>query len=142
MINRLLVIIWMSLIFWFSHQSATVSSGMSSGLLYQLLNILNNLFSDIPINLDILHTLIRKTAHFTIYFILGILVYRMLDAEEKRYRHHALISILVCALYAVSDEIHQLFINGRSGELGDVLIDTVGSAIGCFIYVGIRKFIK
>lgn len=44
-----------------------------------------------------------------------------------------IISILMCVIYACSDEIHQLFVFGRSGEIRDVLIDFIGSFIGILI---------
>lgn len=44
-----------------------------------------------------------------------------------------LISTLFCIIYALSDEIHQLFVFGRSGELKDVLIDTIGSFLGIIL---------
>ena len=45
-----------------------------------------------------------------------------------------LLSLLICFLYACSDEIHQLFIVGRSGNAYDVLIDTIGSFFGMCFY--------
>lgn len=49
------------------------------------------------------------------------------------------LSILICMLYACSDEIHQLFVSGRSGKVLDVCIDTFGSLMGIFIYNKLRK---
>ena len=60
------------------------------------------------------------------------------------YRHNIydkriyIITIIFCFLYACSDEIHQLFIPGRSGELLDVLIDTTGGILSSFIYTSFR----
>ena len=42
-------------------------------------------------------------------------------------------------LYACTDEIHQLFIQGRAGQLKDVLIDTIGSLTGIYIYKVVKK---
>ena len=51
-----------------------------------------------------------------------------------------LLSLLICFLYACSDEIHQLFVPGRSGEARDVLIDTLGACLGVsFYYLVFRK---
>jgi len=38
--------------------------------------------------------------------------------------------LLSCSLYAVTDEIHQLFVPGRSGELRDVMIDSIAALVG------------
>ena len=44
-----------------------------------------------------------------------------------------LIALVICFLYACTDEYHQTFVNGRTGQFSDVLIDTAGGAIGCGI---------
>ena len=59
--------------------------------------------------------------------------------SEYNIKTKILVSITLCFLYALSDEIHQLFIIGRSKEFKDVLIDTAGSFIGINIYNIINK---
>src|SRR5574344_1718614 len=122
----ILVIIWMIVIFMFSNQSANVSTGQSN----VIVNALMNLFGNIP-NLSFI---VRKCAHFTEYLILGLLVYNMIRCTEFKLKDMLLISILICSMYATSDEIHQLFIDGRSCQVFDVLIDTMGSLSGIIIY--------
>ena len=72
-------------------------------------------------------------AHFTIYMILGILVTLLVREYNVSFYKCLFISLLVCLLYSISDEIHQLFVLGRSGEILDVLIDTSGSFIGIYV---------
>ena len=48
-------------------------------------------------------------------------------------------SLIFCFIYACSDEMHQLFINGRSGEIRDVLIDSIGAFIGISLYYLVRR---
>ena len=50
-----------------------------------------------------------------------------------------ILSILLCILYATTDEIHQIFINGRDGNIKDVLVDSIGIIIGCLIYKKIKE---
>jgi VanZ family protein len=76
---------------------------------------------------------VRKSAHFTLYFILGLLVISFLK-EFGLSRKSIIISIIVVLLYAVSDEIHQTFIPGRSGEVLDVLIDAIGGSLSTVLY--------
>ena len=45
-----------------------------------------------------------------------------------------LISIILCIIYATSDEIHQLFVPGRACQLRDILIDSIGSITGVYLY--------
>ena len=70
-------------------------------------------------------------AHFTIYLVLGILVFLML--KEYNIKDTIIVSLLICIIYALTDEIHQLFIVGRSGNLIDCLIDTLGSITGILV---------
>ena len=81
---------------------------------------------------------VRKTAHFTLYFILGLLIISFLK-EFGLSKKSIIISIIVVLLYACSDEIHQTFVSGRSGEVLDVLIDTIGGSLATYIYYLIYK---
>lgn len=141
-IKYTLLIIWMTIIFLFSNQPATESGKLSNNFLDKTITIFNK---DITTKqkeqlIKQYGIKIRKLAHFTIYFILGILMISIIN--EYNIKNTILISIVLCFLYATSDEIHQLFIAGRSCEFKDVLIDTMGSFIGINIYNLINKKIK
>jgi VanZ family protein len=90
------------------------------------------------------NVVIRKCAHFTEYTILGFVI-TMLFFQYPRLNKLGgkmlIISILFCMLYAVTDEVHQLFVSGRSGKVLDVLIDTSGSAFGSVLALGIHRLI-
>lgn len=131
------VILWMAVIFGFSHQPATVSSGMSSGITETILKAISQISSETAIDADALHSFVRKNAHFFVYLILGILVFRALRMSGVLGYRGAGTALLICALYASSDETHQLFISGRSGELRDVLIDSAGAVVG----IGLAWFV-
>lgn len=75
---------------------------------------------------------VRKAAHAAEYAVLGMLIYGTLLSSgwKKSPKFQLLISILLGAIYAVSDEIHQLFVPGRAGMITDVLIDTAGVMLG------------
>lgn len=70
---------------------------------------------------------VRKAAHFTIYGCLGFSYYQTLQSKTNSHKN-IWIAIGFAFLYACSDEIHQLFSDGRSGQFSDVLLDTLGSA--------------
>jgi len=137
------VIVWMGVIFYFSHQPSQVSSSLSGGILDSLLALLPNGF---PIDTEVLHTIIRKIAHVSVYFVLAILVsfawskslLQFYQNPVGVHRFYSLrsysIVIGICFLYAMGDEYHQTFISGRSGEFRDVLIDTSGALMGLFVY--------
>jgi VanZ family protein len=80
--------------------------------------------------LMLLHELIRKGAHITEYFIFSLLLMHGIRAGRKEWRlRWALIAIGIAALYASSDEFHQLFVPGRHGSPYDVMIDVTGATL-------------
>lgn len=136
----LLLIIWMVLIFCFSNQKAEDSSRLSDGLIVKVSSVFINNNLSTAKKEEILKkytTIVRKTAHFCVYLVLGILVINLL--VDYNIKLLILVSLLICLLYSVSDEFHQLFIDGRSGEVRDVLIDTCGSLAGIYSYYLIKK---
>lgn len=78
---------------------------------------------------------VRKVAHFTEFMGLGLFVSLFLSSFSIKTRYIALFSLIFSALYAASDEIHQLFINGRGSSFTDVLIDTLGACVGILMTV-------
>lgn len=73
---------------------------------------------------------VRKTAHFSEYALLGVLLTLLLDSYGVRWRW---LSWAGCTLYAATDEIHQLFVDGRTGKWQDVLIDSSGAMTGMLL---------
>lgn len=65
-----------------------------------------------------------------------------LKTIEMKDRKRLLLSIFLAFLYACTDETHQLFVPGRSGEFKDVCIDTCGAFIGALIVYTIFKISK
>ena len=132
-INIILLLLWIILIFGFSQDSGDVSSVKSDGIA----NVIINIVSDITgknLDIDICTFIIRKIAHFTEYIILGLLVINVIKDYKTIDTKVLIISIILCFIYACSDEIHQLFVSERSGRITDILIDTAGSFVGIFIY--------
>jgi len=74
---------------------------------------------------------IRKAAHMTEYAILGFLLMGLME--------NMIISFVVGAIYAATDEIHQYFVPGRSCQITDVLIDSFGVIIGIILFCVIKK---
>ena len=70
----------------------------------------------------------RKVIHFAIYGLLCFLWWRVF-ATVARPGSAALAALLVASVYAVTDEVHQSFVEGRSGTALDWAIDTAGAAL-------------
>ena len=118
-------------IFLFSSQSGDESSQVSSGFLRFLLGIppVRWVLEETPV-LEILP--IRKWGHFTIYLVLGITSYGW--ARRRVGGKTAwLLAWGIGFLYACTDEFHQLFVPGRSGQWTDVGIDSLGCAAGVLL---------
>ena len=86
---------------------------------------------------------IRKIAHASVYFVLSILVLNFLLALhsnlEKKYVLVFFMTIFICFLFALTDEYHQTFVYGRTGQFSDVLIDTSGALIAASIFTILYK---
>ncbi|WP_024831342.1 VanZ family protein [Ruminiclostridium josui] len=87
----------------------------------------------------LLNYLLRKILHFTEYFILTLLVYGTITIVFKNSCKKVFLTGAFCILYAVSDEIHQIFIPNRNSSVYDVLIDSLGVLIGTFMVYLYRK---
>ena len=139
----MLLILWMILIFCFSNQKADDSSKLSDGVIVRVASVFVK--GDLTKNkkdelIDKYTFIIRKAAHFSIYLILGIFSINLLSSFDIK--RIIAFSGLICFIYACTDEFHQLFIMGRSCEMRDVLIDTLGSFVGILIYYKTKLYIN
>ena len=135
-------------IFYFSHQVADDSSEQSS----RIVEIISNIIPAIKkmqepdktiLKQEILTPIVRKTAHLSIYAILGILTANFtLTIPNKKTYQIIIMTLAFCFFYAITDEFHQTFIAGRSGEIRDVLIDTTGAFIGILFTILVSKGIE
>lgn len=130
-LSIILVLIWMIIIFIMSSFNAEDSANQSNFIVNIIANILN------INNIELLNLIIRKLAHFTEYLILGVLVINMFTKNNAK--KYYLLSILLCLIYATSDEIHQIFAPGRACQIKDILIDSIGSITGIYLYKLISK---
>ncbi len=106
------VAIWMGAIYFVSSQSTAPLPGI-----------------------DWLDELIRIVGHFVQYAVLGFLVARAVMRGSEWSAKRVAFVLIWCAVYAVSDEWHQRFVPGRSSDVKDWLVDSVGALAGyamCF----------
>ena len=116
----LIAFIWMITIFSFSNKNSTTSNNTSKKLIYNVVSLYENISGhNIDKNkvINKLNYPIRKLAHFSLYFLLGIIIY-----------------------HATGDEVHQLFVAGRSSRILDVFIDTSGSISSLIIMQLLNNF--
>lgn len=140
------MIIMMIIIFLFSAKNGTESSKTSG----ETVSVMITFFEKIPVlqlkSLDratlsaLMELPVRKMAHMLEYAVLLATIYIPININfQITLRNKAIISYIIAVLYAASDEIHQLFVVGRSGRVADVLIDSIGVTVSLVILVLITK---
>ena len=126
-ILTILTILWLLVIFIFSNDTAKESDKVSNSVvdntIYTACKIVSKKCNKKELR-DRFGYPVRKLAHFTEYFILGILMIFTLRAYNI---NPVYVPIIICFLYACTDEIHQMFVKDRTASIIDVLIDTLGS---------------
>lgn len=144
-IAGVLAFIWMCIIFFFSAQTKEESSVVSEGFSYRIVNT-TGLFFHLHIDEEQIREIaraiegaVRKGAHMTEYAILAILLYVWIGRWKMSRLHKSLIAAVIAAFYAGSDEFHQLFVAGRAGTFGDVLIDSTGAVLGLIFFLLIDR---
>ena len=128
---------WMAVIFRFSGQTASDSTTESMFLTEKILRFF--IENPSPSLIDGFENVVRKLAHFSEYFVLGVLIYLTLRSFGFSKKASAF-TIAISAVYAVSDEIHQCFVPGRACRWYDMLIDTSGASFGYFVCIFISFF--
>ena len=130
-------------IFGFSNQNAKESSGVSGKITEAVLkNIeyVQKLGENEKANIyHRVESIIRKIAHFSIYAVVGTLLIAICSTYKIKEINSILISFILGFIYASSDEIHQSFIPGRSAQITDVMLDSLGVLFGMFVLLLILK---
>ena len=138
-----LLIVDMALIFSFSAQKAEQSDSTSTGFIKVLAEMLYPGFSSLSEEkqqsvVDSLQFIVRKAAHMTEFASLGVLLCAFAFTFGTKFRIF-LLSFLGGVFYAGTDEFHQLFVEGRSGQLSDVFVDGAGVLVGMTVFYFLMK---
>lgn len=122
----------MVIIFWLSSRTAEESAGQSSFVLEWLRSLFGeNAFSDF---------IVRKAAHCLEFTGLSFLFNIALMQTRKKPQYVQ--AVIFTSLYAITDEVHQIFVDGRSCQLMDWGIDTFGAALGAIGFLVIFTIIQ
>lgn len=150
-ISTIFVLVWMITVFIFSSQDGTQTLNTSGAFIQVIDSTLNNVESNNTNKTDTvntqdnnnkkynysqeLQTFVRKNAHYFLYTVGGIILsvffYAFLGKNKKVYAF----AILTGMLYAMSDEFHQRFVEGRTSRITDVGIDTLGVITGTILFM-------
>lgn len=137
-----MVILMMTVIFLFSSKTANASEQMSMGVTQWIAKLVgispseagkfgNSLYEMI----SVIDHYVRKTAHFLEYALLAVLVCRALKIDIEKKTHLFGTALAICSFYAVTDELHQYFVPGRSCQIKDVIIDSGGAFTGICLFL-------
>lgn len=147
-VYAILIIFWGGTIYYLSSMNSSNSNSSSSGIIGIFIEDsvkvtnkagLSNSHpneSKIDKASKLLNAPLRKMMHATVYFILAIMIMLFINVmqNKKRFFLALLITIVICFIFACTDEYHQTFVGGRTGQFKDVIIDTSGALVGSMLY--------
>lgn len=106
------VLLWMVVIFNLSSQPAHQSNKLSTGVTQVIVKTVKKVAPKSEFDIKKFNHYVRKNAHFFAYLVLGILVMNAMRGKTR--------ALMICILYAISDEVHQMFVPGRGPQVKDV----------------------
>lgn len=142
-----LMVLWMVMIFLFSSRSGELSAEDSThaGMLVGEMFVPGFEQWSEQEQLEFAQRIdhpVRKTAHAAEYALLALLAAGVLIRKETTLGAGIVFPLAVTAAYAATDEIHQLFVAGRSGQISDVLLDSAGALAGLLFLAGVRACLR
>ncbi|TYS59922.1 VanZ family protein [Sutcliffiella horikoshii] len=136
-----LVVGWMALIFFLSSQQGEQSADLSGGITEWVNEVVEQVAPDAEFKMDEISFFVRKNAHFFAYMLLALLTLNAVRRSGGRGWMSMGVAFSISVLYAISDEVHQLFVPGRSGQVSDVLLDSMGALAGIVLYAIISRWL-
>lgn len=139
---------WMFIIFGFSNQKGDDSAGLSEKVSYRIVktgsDIRNEQVSESELwkRAKKIEYTVRKLAHMSEYAIMAMLWFFAIISYGIKRKAAYIAPVLIVFLYACTDEIHQLFIDDRSGKFTDVLIDTSGALLMMLVIFAVKVVIR
>lgn len=142
------IIAWCATIFNLSGMSSENSNGKSKGIVEQAIVKVLDATNEAGITdshpddeklakaAELINAPLRKVVHATVYFVLALLLLTISRVifGSKKYLLSCTITMLLCFIFAMTDEYHQTFVDGRTGQMMDVMIDTAGACVGMSLF--------
>ena len=135
-----------SIIFGFSNQDSKTSGGISQKVTEFIIKLIPSIQQKEENQreevIDIIESVIRKIAHFSIYTLVGFLLMSLMSTYKIKEINQIGTSLIIGVIYASTDEIHQAFIPGRGPQITDVMLDSLGVLTGIFISMLLIEIIR
>jgi len=143
-----IAIAWMVCIFKLSGMNSSNSNGKSTDIIGIFIEdtlsitneygITNSHPNDEKIDKasQLINAPMRKVIHASVYFVLAFFMILLINIifNHENYILSLIISLILSAGFAMTDEFHQTFVAGRTGQILDVIIDTLGAIVGILFY--------
>lgn len=142
------IIAWCTTIFNLSGMNSESSNGASTGIVEKAISKVLDATNEAGITdahpddeklakaAVFINAPLRKVVHATVYFVLALLLLAIgrVIFGSKKYLLTCAITVLLCFAFAMTDEYHQTFVEGRTGQMLDVMIDTAGACVGTLLF--------
>ena len=134
-----LSVLIVSFVFTNSLLDASASTVQSTGVR----EFINSVFSDFGFEFEFTENFVRKCAHFAEYFVLAVSLFITYVLYIKKHLSVLIATLSTGLAIACIDETIQLFSNGRSSQISDVILDfSAVLTVGCVLYIVIKNFRK
>lgn len=143
-----LIMAWCATIFRLSGMNSNSSNDASTGIVEKVISKVLDATNEAGITnshpddeklakaANLINAPLRKVVHATVYFILALLLLTIgrVIFGSKKYLLTCIITLVLCFAFAMTDEYHQTFVDGRTGQMMDVMIDTAGAGVGILLF--------
>ena len=135
------VFVWLGIIFYLSSQPATQSGKLSMRITTVVVDVVKEVSPRQNYDMVKYDHIVRKNAHFIAYLSLGLFAINAARRSKINMKIAAIITLIICVIYSMTDEFHQVFVAGRGASFKDVMIDSSGSIIGLTLYLIISTIV-
>ena len=146
LISWIPAIITIIIIWYMSSQTGTVSTDTSakvtSDIAMRSFFGINLGFLDDPELMDVLHSIVRSCAHIGEYAVLALCVCIACRVCKVRGRFRQIYALMICGIISLSDEMLQVFVPDRYGDLSDIVCDMAGAAFSVIIVTMFERMLN
>lgn len=139
-ISVILAVICIIVIFIFSSQNCVDTNSLSYAVTSKLTGMIFSGYDQLDAGTKYvitqqMNSFVRKMAHFSLFFILGFVSALSVFLATHKYLKSFVSGIIICLIYGSLDEIHQMYVPGRTPLVRDVIIDTAGGLCGIVLCI-------
>lgn len=140
MLPWLLLVFLMIIIFYLSNQPIGESRELTKKTMIMIADVVEKFIPIEAFKTSGIVRLFRKSAHFFLYLVMATILMFGFRSMGIKGRKAMTLTMIICIVFAISDELHQLFVDGRGAQVKDVVVDAFGAIAGTGIYKGFGKW--